>query len=145
MGDHRLTTGIVPVRNSIEISTVPLDDFLDQIAGPLAIKIDTQGTEPFIIAGGQKVLAKAGFLAIEFCPFLMKQLNGDPNVVIDFLSGFDRVAVMSGGLAETPDFVSPEEAQRILRLKVQTAEPSDEDYLDIMAIRSGDSLPMLSG
>ncbi len=136
IGDHRLTLAGVPGRRSIEIPTVPLDDFYTRITGPLAIKIDTQGAEPFVLAGAQKILAKVGLLVIEFCPFLMQQLGGDPNVVIEAVSGFDRIAVMSGGRAETPIFVSVDAAQKILRDKVKTADASDGDYLDIMAVRS---------
>jgi FkbM family methyltransferase len=136
IGDHRLTQGSVAGRRTIEILTVPLDDFLEQVVEPLAIKIDTQGAEPFIIAGGQQVLAKAGLLIMEFCPFLMGQLGGDANVLIELLSGFDRAAVMEGGIAEVPNFVSIEQAQDVLRRKIQIARATDGDYLDIMAIRS---------
>ena len=112
-----------------------MDDYLPQVEGKLAIKIDTQGAEPFVVAGGQQVLARAGLVAMEFCPFLMRQLGGDPKVVIDVLSGFDRVAVMSGGVAETPRFIAPSAAQAILREKIKTATDSDGDYLDILAAR----------
>ena len=136
IGDHRLTKDGVPGRRSIEIPTVPLDDFVTEISGRLAIKIDTQGAEPFVMAGGPKVLAKAGLLVMEFCPFLMNQLGGDPNVVIQAMSGFDRIAVMRGGKAETPNFVATEVAQLLLRDKLLTAERSDGDYVDIIAMRS---------
>lgn len=136
IGDHRLTLGSVPGRRTIEISAVPLDDFLDRVSGPLAIKIDTQGAEPHVIAGGSQVLARAGMLVMEFCPYLMRQLGGDPNVVIDLISGFDRVAVMSGGVAEMPNYVSPADAQGILRHKLTVAVESDGDYLDIVATRN---------
>ena len=136
IGDHRLTRGGVAGRRTVEISTVPLDDFLSQVVEPLAIKIDTQGAEPFIIAGGQQVLAKAGLLVMEFCPFLMGQLGGDANIAIELLSGFDKAAIMTGGIAEVPNFVPIEQAQSALRHKTQTARPTDEDYLDIIAIRS---------
>jgi hypothetical protein len=137
IGDHRLTQNAVPGRRSIEIPTVLLDDFFDRAMGPMAIKIDTQGAEPFVVAGGQTVIAKAGLLVMEFCPFPMKQLGGDPNIVTNALAGFDQVAIMSGGKAEAPNFVSPAAAQAILPNKLLTAEASDGDYLDIMARRSG--------
>jgi FkbM family methyltransferase len=136
IGDHRLTRNSVPGRHTIEIPTVPLDDFDTRISGKLAIKIDTQGAEPFVIAGAQKVLAKAGLLVVEFCPFLMRQLGGDPNIVIESMASFDRIAVMTGGHAELPNFISTELAQTIMRDKLRTAEASDGDYLDIMAFRS---------
>jgi FkbM family methyltransferase len=135
VGDHRLTIGGVPGRRTIEISAVPLDDFIDRITGPLAVKVDTQGAEPFIIAGGRKVFAKADLVVMEFCPYLMRQLGGDPNIVIELMSGFDRVAVMKGGIAEVPNYIGPAEAERILREKLQTAAATDGDYFDIMATR----------
>lgn len=135
IGDHRLTMGTVPGRRTIEIPTVPLDDFLDRVTEPLAVKVDTQGAEPFIIAGGSKVLARAGLLAMEFCPHLMRQMGGDPNVVIELMSRFDRVAVMSGGSAEVPNYIGPADAQSILLHKLKTAAASDRDYVDILATR----------
>jgi len=135
LGDHRLTHGGVAGRRTIQVPTVPLDDFLDRVAGPLAVKVDTQGAEPFVIAGGRKVFARAGLIAMEFCPYLMRQLGGDPGAVIDLASTFDRVAVMSGGIAETPRYVSSTEARSMLEHKVRTATESDGDYLDILASR----------
>jgi len=135
IGDHRLTIGSVPGRRTIEITAVPFDDFIDRIAGPLAVKVDTQGAEPFIIAGGRKVFAKADLLVMEFCPYLMRQLGGDPNIVIELMSDFDRVAVMKGGISEVLSYIRPVEAESILRDKLRTATASDGDYLDIMAIR----------
>ncbi len=135
IGDHRLTLGGVPGRRSVEIPAVPLDDFLDRIDGPLAIKVDTQGAEPSVIAGGRQVIARAGLLAMEFCPYLMHQLGGDPNIVIDMLASFDRVAIMAGGIAEAPRYLRPDEAQAALRNKLATATDSDGDYVDILAAR----------
>jgi FkbM family methyltransferase len=135
IGDHRLTREGVAGRRTIQIPTVPLDDFLDRVAGPLAIKVDTQGAEPFIIAGGEKAFARAGLIAMEFCPYLMRQLGGDPGVVIDLATTFDWIAIMRGGIAETPHYVGPTEARSILEHKVRTAIESDGDYLDILARR----------
>ena len=134
-GDHRLTASGVPGRRSIDIAAVPLDDFLDRVRGPLAVKVDTQGAEPFVIAGGRAVFARAGLVALEFCPYLMRQLGGDPGIVIDLLAGFDRVAVLHGGSADALSYRPPADARRTLRDKLATAAASDADYLDIVAIR----------
>lgn len=115
---------------------MPLDDYFGQLRGPTAIKVDTQGAEPFVVAGGRRTFAKAGLLAIEFCPFLMKQLGGDPDVVISMISEFDEVSVMPGGIAVEPHFVSPVEACKILSQKVRTARDDGGDYVDILARRS---------
>jgi len=135
LGDHRLTLSEVPGRRTVEVSAVPLDDFAGRIKRPLAAKIDTQGAEPFIIAGGQTVLAEVGLLALEFCPYLMRQLDGDVDVPITLISGFSSVAVMRGGKAEAPRYVAPDDAVRMMRDKLRTAADSDQDYLDILARR----------
>ncbi|MGH7117645.1 MAG: hypothetical protein ACREFP_01375, partial [Acetobacteraceae bacterium] len=79
--------------------------------------------------------AQARLLVIEFCPYLMRQLGGDPEVPIGLLSGFSSLAVMRGGKAEPPRYVGPGEAVALLRAKLRTALDSDEDYLDVLARR----------
>lgn len=135
MGDHRLTQQAVSDRRTVQVAAVPLDDYLDRIAGKLAVKVDTQGAEPFVVAGGRKVLARAGLLAMEFCPYLMRRMGGDPSVVVDLAATFDRVAIMRAGAAEAPQYVDPTEARSVLEHKLRTAAESDGDYLDILAIR----------
>lgn len=135
IGDHRLTTSGVPGRQTVKVVAQPLDDFIDTVTGPLAVKIDTQGAEPFIIAGGQKVLAKADLLAMEFCPYLMRQLGGDPEILINLVTGFERVAVMPGGIAVMPVYTDPVAAVSALRAKLANAADTDGDYLDIIAMR----------
>ena len=69
IGDHRLTRGGVAGRRTVEISTVPLDDFLSQVNEPLAIKIDTQGAEPFITAAWARSLPRLDCLSWNFARF----------------------------------------------------------------------------
>lgn len=135
IGDHRINLGVATTREIIEVKALPLDDFLDRIEGPLAVKIDTQGAEPYIIAGGQKMLARADLLAIEFCPFLIKQMGGDVDLVLDLISSFSSVAVIPGGVAEQPNYVAAEKAVVILKQKLESYIESDGDYLDILARR----------
>jgi FkbM family methyltransferase len=135
LGDHRVTLSGVPGRRNVDVRGVPLDDFSDRVERPLAVKIDTQGAEPFIIAGGQNVLAEAGLLAMEFCPYLMRQLGGDLEAPIALISSFSSVAVMRGGKAETPRYVAPQEAVRMMHDKLCAAADTDQDYLDILARR----------
>ena len=59
-GEDRLTSGAVSDRRMIDVRVAPLDEFLDRIEGRLALKVDTQGAEPFVVAGGKGVFAKAG-------------------------------------------------------------------------------------
>ena len=135
IGDHRITTNGIPGRNTVDVPALPLDDFLGRISRPLAVKIDTQGAEPFIISGGEQVLAQADLVVMEFCPYLMRQLGGDLEIPIDLVTKFEAVAVMRGGKSETPTYESPEKATAKLRGKLKTAFDTDEDYLDIIAVR----------
>ena len=95
LGDHRLVSD-TDTRRSIAVAASRLDDLDLPIAGPLGVKIDTQGAEPAIIAGGRETLARAGLAVLEFSPMLMDRLGGDPEIVLEYLAGFDRVAVTPG-------------------------------------------------
>ena len=136
LGDHRLTRDAVSDRRMIQVPAVPLDDFLDRVEGKLAVKVDTQGAEPFVVAGGKGVFARAGLIAMEFCPYLMRQLGGDPTIVMDLVAGFDRVAVTRVSKPGALCYVRPDEALAMLEHKLRTAADTDEDDLDILAVRS---------
>lgn len=92
LGDHRLhvqtdlpskqgETG----RKVIEVDGKRLDDLAIEMKSPALVKIDTQGAEPYVIAGGQKTLAQADVLLIEWSPYHMARLKSDPYVVLEFL------------------------------------------------------------
>ncbi|CAB3741196.1 hypothetical protein LMG27174_06732 [Paraburkholderia rhynchosiae] len=92
LGDHRLhvETNLPAKQNEanreiIEVRCVRLDDLPIQLTGPVFAKIDTQGAEPYVFAGGRKTLAKADAILVEWSPYHMARLGGDPNVVLRFL------------------------------------------------------------
>ena len=70
---------------TVEVSAKRLDDLNVETRRPLAVKIDTQGAEPFIISGARRILSTAELLAVEFWPYGMARMGGDAQVVIDFL------------------------------------------------------------
>jgi FkbM family methyltransferase len=95
-GDHRVVKGETD-RIVIEVRGIPLDQYLSVIGdGPLAVKIDTQGAEPFVIAGGRKVLSRAKAAVIEFWPYGMAQLGGNSQYVIDFVRQFEVIELAKG-------------------------------------------------
>ena len=63
LGDHRIRLRDVPgqeneqERTTIEVEALPLDDLLQVKDRPLAVKIDTQGAEPYVVKGARKTLA----------------------------------------------------------------------------------------
>ena len=92
LGDHRIRLGNTnsgrldeDKREVIEVPCVRLDDMNLQIQGPFFVKIDTQGAEPFIVAGGRTTLAKADVILMEWAPYYMSRMGGDPNIITEFL------------------------------------------------------------
>ncbi|QND70477.1 FkbM family methyltransferase [Tardiphaga robiniae] len=111
LGDHRirLNGSSVPsllnetTRPVIEVPCVRLDDLDIPVAGRFFAKIDTQGAEPFIIAGGGATLAKADVILTEWSPYLMRRMSGDPFVVIQFLrENFSQGAINQGDATSAP-------------------------------------------
>lgn len=76
---------IVHVRAAPLDEVLQVDEILQGSGGPLAVKIDTQGAEPQVVAGGEKVFSRAELLIIEWSPYLVEQLGGDINVVVGML------------------------------------------------------------
>ncbi|SIT42968.1 Methyltransferase FkbM family [Paraburkholderia ribeironis] len=92
LGDHRLHIETdLPAkqdevgRKIIEVRCARLDDLPIELTGPVFVKIDTQGAEPFVFAGGRRTLARADAILVEWSPYHMARLGGDPNLVLRFL------------------------------------------------------------
>lgn len=98
-GDHRARVNdeVSLMRENEWATTVVtakrLDDFLPLAKPPLAIKMDTQGAEPFVISGGQKVFDMAELVLSEFSPYNMNRMRADSAPFIDYFSKFPDVSV----------------------------------------------------
>ena len=97
-GDNRMSTG--EFDNSVRVKGMRLDAMLIDIEGPLAVKIDTQGAEPFVIEGGRKTLSQASLIAMEYSPYLINRLGGDREVVLDFLAQYPLGCALKGDSEE---------------------------------------------
>ena len=98
LGDHRIVDGVATSRRTIEVPGLMLDLIVADITSPLAVKIDVQGAESKVIAGGRKVLEKTDLLIVEFSPFHIAMLDGDKNTIIDCLRSFTKIAITPGEL-----------------------------------------------
>ncbi|HEV2677311.1 MAG TPA: FkbM family methyltransferase [Aliidongia sp.] len=78
-GDHRLSSD-----GTIAVETIRLDDF-PPAPGRFAVKIDTQGAEPAIFAGGANTLSQAGLIVSEFWPWGMRRMGLEPSPVLKFI------------------------------------------------------------
>jgi len=135
LGDHRLSPAQHGSGQTIQVEAAPLDQFDDEVTGAVAAKIDTQGAEPFVIAGGRSVLSRAKLVVLEFAPGYMHELKGDPGVVLEFLAGFEQIAVGSVSGDALPIFRSATEALVQLRTLLSEWRSGDSRYYDVFASR----------
>jgi hypothetical protein len=93
-------------RKTIVIEAVRLDDVVEVTRKPLAVKIDTEGAESFVIEGGQRLLSETQLFFTEIWPYGIARMGGD----------IDRVAKLIKNNFRTfqipPDFGPPEMAAR---------------------------------
>jgi len=106
LGDHRLhlsaTAGRMgeQTRATTDIDAAPLDEIVTDGEGPLAVKIDVQGAEPFVFQGGRRILGAADLIVVEWAPYLMARLGGNIEAVTDLLrDNFAEISVAEGEFA----------------------------------------------
>jgi FkbM family methyltransferase len=110
-GDHRVRLSASAGsfdehrREVIKVATQTLDSLLDPDAMrlPLAAKIDTQGAECQVFAGGKAILSRAELLAFEFWPYGIRRMGGDHHILADIVSQyFSQGAIVNGERDEIP-------------------------------------------
>lgn len=135
LGDHRISLTAPADRRTIEVPAVPLDDYLPDITGPLAVKIDTQGAEPFVIEGGRQLLARAGLVFLEFSPYLMGCMGSDHRIVMDFLADFPRIGLGSAEGEDLPELRPWAEVAPALESLLARGRNDGHVYADVIALR----------
>ena len=149
LGDHRIHLNDQPGayaehnRRVIDVIGLPLRELVRDVEMPLAVKIDTQGAEPFVAAGGREIISQAQLLVIEFWPYGMSRLGADPNQVIDLLREFKslRIAVNEDeDVSEMPI----EEAVEFLGSCAQHKVSDNFFYLDVIGLKDTRELPRVS-
>jgi len=126
-GDHRLSAD-----GPISVKSVPLNEYPPE-TGPFAVKIDTQGAEPLIFKGGERVLAQADLIVCEFWPWGMRRMNLNPEPILAFAERyFDR------GLVLRHDQIVGEPvpiAEVMARLHRVVAAAGEYDEVDLVLVR----------
>lgn len=142
LGDHRLHIGKKMGqlgehhRPTIDVEAMPLDEIAGNLNGPLAVKIDTQGAEPFVVLGGKETLSRAGLIVSEFWPYGMARLGGNPENFIELLR--DQFSTLSISLREDEEVLPPRPAVEVCEeLAAFAAAHSNNTmmYLDVIAQR----------
>ncbi|HUT51326.1 MAG TPA: FkbM family methyltransferase [Alphaproteobacteria bacterium] len=130
-GDIRIQRHTGPAANgaaswpSVEVPARRPDGLGLRTRDALAVKIDTQGAEALVVAGGRGVLARAGLLTLEFRPYALAANAGDVGVILDFLrENFRHGEIVRGDSAEAA------ESQPIAALISRLATLADADRGD---------------
>jgi FkbM family methyltransferase len=112
-GDHRVhysrANGLYDEasRPIIKVRAMRLDDLLESgpLPPPLAIKLDTQGAEARIFAGGPKVIAGADFVFFEYMPYLSARVGGNMEVLGNLVEeNFTEGAISPGETPSVPNW-----------------------------------------
>jgi FkbM family methyltransferase len=108
-GDHQidLSNGHDAARQRVSILADRLDNVLriQNLASPIAIKIDVQGVEPAIFEGGQEILAAAKLMSVEFWPSVMRRNGLSIELELSLLeSHFTQGSITSGDSDEQPEW-----------------------------------------
>ncbi|MGY4234698.1 FkbM family methyltransferase [Bradyrhizobium sp. USDA 4449] len=144
LGDHRIRmTGSDgraqgEGREVIRVQAVPLDSLrVVNSDRPVGIKIDTQGAEPFVIGGGKETLSRAQLLVMEWCPYMMTKMGGDPQVVLQFLrKSFRSARVTQAESGDGPDqFLPINEVCDLLAQTIDKYKQDEKYYVDIIATK----------
>ena len=143
LGDHRIQVSpangtVKELRQVIRVPAKPLDSFdIVRSDKPLAVKIDTQGAEPFVIAGGRKTLARAQLIVLEWCPFMIAKMGSDPLVVLEFLRssfGLGRISQAEAS-AEAGQFMTIDQTCDLLFHTIAAEMNNEKYYVDIIAMK----------
>ena len=140
LGDHRVrlntATGALGEhqRETIEVEAWPLDAAAVGLRPPLAIKIDTQGAEPYVFAGGGKVIARAGLLVSEFWPYGIGRMGGDLGDMFAQLSAsFETIAVAVAEEGEPSNPMAVAAAHQWMVERYRQHQDDPDWYCDIIA------------
>ena len=144
LGDHRIRLQESQInlqgedeRRIITVPAAPLDTLVGEIASPLAVKIDTQGAEPFVVAGGRRTLSGAGLMVIEWSPYHKARMGGDPRIVLGLLR--ENFAVGRTSEGETGRWSDPRPVTELcdeLERSLSTDSSSPQRYRDVIVMKS---------
>jgi len=109
-GDHRIhvdnTTGLLmeDQRSIVAVPATKLDDAFDPagLKRPIVLKMDTQGAEADIVAGGRRLLAACDLVFMEYWPYSMKRFASDVDAMINFVGRTFSSGSFVPGDTDTP-------------------------------------------
>jgi len=133
-GDHRITRRPDGAR-TVRIKAVTLDE-LAVPPGPVVVKMDVQGAEPFVLDGAAALLARNDVrLVTEFWPFGLVDCGTSPAALIDALvRHFQRFWVLFQD--QLPYEVTP---AKLLKMADAGLAPATQMFTDVVCLRAADT------
>lgn len=140
-GDHRIRLAETneshasSTHKTTLVDTERLDDIIDirLLKRPLAIKIDTQGAEPNIFGGGEKTIAAAELLALEFAPSLVRDIGADVEPEFSAIQTHFREGNISMGDTEGSSIAWQPVAAIVQQMRQAWEDPAiGNGYFDIV-------------
>jgi FkbM family methyltransferase len=141
MGDHRIrmsaTAGAYGEerRTVVQVEGRPLDDCLGDrpLAGPIVLKVDTQGAEARVFRGAKRTLDRADVVFAEYWPYGLRRMDDTPESFFAAASRFRYGAIVRGP--------APPELEPIPTLldQLRAAIPVDgstTDHVDVILTRT---------
>jgi FkbM family methyltransferase len=108
----------------IDVQVRRLDDVVGHILGPIVAKIDAEGSEAKIIAGGYQTLSRAGLITFEWYPYLLARAGGDPEPALCLVADFQRASMVVGDRGyPTVWQTGPEVAARMRSALLESKNP----------------------
>lgn len=144
LGDHRIRLKDSSVnlqgeneRRTITVPAAPLDTLVGEIRSPLAVKIDVQGAEPFVVAGGMRTLSGADLMLVEWSPYHMSRMGGDPRIVLDLLrKNFSRGRINQAESDEVGALRPITEVCDQLEQTIETYRDRPSRYMDVTGVKA---------
>jgi hypothetical protein len=138
-GDHRISMGGARAagngaRTIITVQADRLDSILDaaDLPSPIVVKIDTQGAEGQVFAGGPELLGKAIAIVFEFWPSSMTRMGGDLGFLTGFLvRHFDEGAIVVGEDERPPVWQAIGDVAERMRALMKADADKPQNYYDI--------------
>lgn len=143
LGDHRLRRG-APAgnayhereRSTTTVPTRPLDAIVPAagLRGPVAVKMDIQGAEPFALASGEALFRKAELLLTEYWPYGIRRLGGDLDALhVGFARHFRFGAVLHDDQA--PETVALEPVEAVIDRLAAVGREKEAEAIDLVLAR----------
>ncbi len=118
-------------RPCITVDASPLDGLVNvaTLRRPIVAKIDTQGAETHVIAGGSRTLGAADVVAMEYWPYGLARLGGALSTITAFVELFREARVARGESDQSSEWRPVKEVVSILSV---LWNPAGGDYYDLL-------------